>query len=106
MDETIKNYIDEELKKHEILYVSYDIDGDQLTSAIIAVAETARVIITTMSESLRDIAKWFDGYDFSLDPFEIIEGKKQAHRLDFTRPTIKHQVLDRKPRQLIKKIIH
>lgn len=32
--------------------------------------------------------------------------RKALYKLDFNRPLIKHQVLDRKPKQLIKKVIH
>lgn len=106
VDEAVHQYLYEELKKNEILYVSRGVDTKELAAAFIAVAEAAHVIVVTLSELIRNRAAWFDEYYFSRDPFEILEGKKHAHRLDFTRPIITHQVLDRRPRQLIKKIIH
>lgn len=106
MDEATKQYIDDELKKNAILYASYGIDTEQLAVAIVVVAEAARAISERLNEAFGNIISWFDEYNLSLDSSEFHKTEKLGYKLSFVRPIIKHQVLDRKPKQLIKKIIY
>lgn len=85
-------------------------------------AEITGVEITQLKESLKRIAEFFVNafkafkkiWDKLTDFVEQIDfdeiysqqkEKRELYKLNFKRPRIQHQVLDRKPRHLIKKII-
>ena len=113
MDETSKQYIEQEVQKHQLIIVANGFDTTQITTAIIALAEAFEVVFETISENLRPLAQWLEEYGLSFDQYnlflsqtEFAEEKAKRHKIDFTRPVIRHQVISRKPKHLIKKIIH
>lgn len=58
------------------------------------VEEKLRIVITTYKKAI-EIVKSNEN-----------QKKKALYKLDFKRPKIKHQVLNRKPKHLIKKVIY
>lgn len=106
LDETSKQYIEQEVQKHQLIIVANGFDTTQIKIAIIALTEAFEIVFETISENLRPLAQLFDEYNLSLDQIEFAEEKAKRHKMDFTRPIIRHQVISRKPNHLIKKIIH
>lgn len=77
--------------------------------------EGVTIIITTathessldrMRGELLDMMLFEESYDMTDSlKYEINKERSDLYKLDFTRPRIQHQVIERKPRHLIKKVI-
>lgn len=63
---------------------------------------TTKLVIRLMENTMI----WFDEYNAALENVQEQKRKKELHKLIFIRPLIQHQVLERKPQQLIRKIIY
>ncbi|PZX07915.1 hypothetical protein C7437_1011037 [Psychrobacillus insolitus] len=77
--------------------------------------EKAKVFFDKLVEGLRKIAQaivkvldWIKEKSIDLYQFEEEKplSKRNHHKLDLTRQKMQHQVIECKPRNLIKKIIH
>lgn len=66
---------------------------DVLAKAIQKIIQHAKLIFERLEE-----------FDWSAY-YEALKKRKAIYKLDFTRPKIQHQVLERKPQKLILKII-
>ena len=75
------------------------ISPERLEQELIGVAHAFKNMFNTVLEFVKEIRS-------KVNRGLIYKNRKQIHKYDFSRPIIKHQVLDRKPKQLIKKIIH
>lgn len=83
------------------------------TSEVIVIVErfskVAQEIVTALSKAFEPVIKLFRQVADYLEESDLgevdREHKRELHKLNFTRPNIRHQVLERKPRNLIKKII-
>lgn len=107
MEEAIKQYIEDEIKENPVLYASvFGINTAQVATAVAAFIEVARVMSGQLTEAFETMRIMLNEYNFAIEQFSVIEKKKQVHKLSLARPIIKHQVLNRKPKRLIKKIIH
>lgn len=62
--------------------------------------------IKLIKRSIENVMMWFDEYCDELENVQEQKRKRELHKLIFKRPVIQHQVLERKPQQLIKKIIY
>jgi len=93
-----------------------ELSSAEITEAIANIAAVFQVAVEFVANSVRAIAEMFGEIKPSIiELFENVKEfhKKEAerdyyrelHKLDFTRPSIKHQIICRKPRHLVKKII-
>ena len=70
------------------------------------IAEAAVKILVAFTELIESAFEVLKPLVEAVSEFEIEnENRKELYKLDFQRPRIQHQVLNRKPRNLIKKII-
>ncbi|MBG9479401.1 hypothetical protein [Lysinibacillus sphaericus] len=87
---------------------------EEVADALINIAETYGASVTQLKEALMIFARTTN--DLTMSPEEVatmvncIEPRRQEtkliYKMCFNRPRIVHQVSNRKPRNLIKKIIH
>lgn len=105
LEEIQKQAIEQEVRKHEIVIVSRGFTVEQMTTAIFNMIQAFKIIGETFEEQIKKLSIWFDEYNLALDEFPKREVKNEIYKLDFARPIICHQVLSRKPKRLIKKII-
>lgn len=103
LEEFRKQAIEQEVRKHEIVIVSAGYNGDQVTKVIIAMVEAVAVVIEIIEELAEKVSEWFKESNFLLKEMEI---NREMYKLNLSRPIIRDQVMDRKPKRLIKKIIH
>ena len=79
-----------------------------LTDAFLNVAQAISELTALFSffsdDKKEALVEWWETLQSSNEELSR-EWKRDLHKLDFTRPKIQHQVLDRKPKNLIKKII-
>lgn len=106
MEDFHEKAIELEVRMHESIIVSSGYTVEQITTAIVNMANAFEVVVTTAAEQMNELAKWFDEYNFELQEYFEQESKREVYKLDFTRTIIRHQVLTRKPKMLIKKVIH
>lgn len=87
----------------------HDIDKQDLSKSIAILTkylqELAKVIQANFS-NLIQFHECVSKLQERIHSKEYKNLKKQITKIDFTRPVVKHQVSNRKPRHLIKKIIH
>lgn len=106
MDEAIKQYIEDDIQENAIIYASvFGINTAQVAAAVESFMEAARVISKHINETFENLRLLLNEYNLWIEKNTVVEKKKQVHKLNLARPIIKHQVLDRKPRQLIKRVI-
>lgn len=106
LEEFQKQAIEQEVRKHEAVIVSAGFSIEEVTTAFINMTKVFVVVIETIEKQVKEISKWFDEYNFAFEEIHETEIKREMYKLDLTRPIIRHQVLNRKPKRLIKKIIH
>ncbi|MEG0470762.1 MAG: hypothetical protein RR588_00350 [Solibacillus sp.] len=106
MVDSSKQVIEQEVRKHEAVLVSAGFSIEEVTTAFINTTKVFVVVIETIEKQVKEISKWFDEYNFALEEIHETEIKREMYKLDFSRPVIRHQVIDRKPKRLIKKVIH
>lgn len=86
-----------------VVVVVFSKELTELRDGIIIFVESFNQLVRQAGESIKNVfdISIMDGYEFE----EGLNDYQQPHKLDFTRSVINHQVLDNKPRNLIKKVI-
>lgn len=79
---------------------------EDVMAAIETISSMFGTAIKIMKRSMENVTMWFDEYYSALEYVQEQKRKRELHKLIFIRPVIHHQVLERKPKQLIRKVIH
>lgn len=97
------------MHENELIQTEAELRAESLRKALHQLAEAfaeafgpfleeARRIFGVLRECKKEM-------DRALERIEADKQRRKRHKLDFTRPIIRHQVIDRRPR-LIRKVIH
>lgn len=106
LEELQKQKIEQEVRKYEDVVANAGYSVDQLTEVIANIVEGFTVVFESFKEQMERLRELFEAYNFTLEEIHKTEVKRDLHKINFTRPVIRHQVIDRKPKRLIKKVIH
>lgn len=106
LEDSTNQLIEQEVRKHEIVIVSAGYNVDQVTEAIVGLAKAFTIVIENIEEQTKKLFELFGQCNFAFEEIQEREIKREMYKLDFSRPVIRHQVIDRKPKRLIKKVIH
>ncbi|MFL1998369.1 hypothetical protein VYF65_004169 [Lysinibacillus irui] len=103
--------LDKHIQKHEEEFnkaaAHLCMSVEQLKENIKAMARVFGVIVDNTMKLWNEVKEWVIDRHLDLERIEKENRKKrQLYKLNFDRPKIKSQVIDRKPQQLIKKIIY
>ncbi|WP_419957232.1 hypothetical protein [Psychrobacillus psychrotolerans] len=80
-----------------------------------ALAKSCAKIFSEIFENMKQFAEWIkDNWNWlkekCVELYQLEEKKqktkKNQHHMNFSRKKITHQVIDRRPKQMIRKIIH
>lgn len=97
--------LEKEVEKHSFAIVSLGYSNTEVVAAVISFAEAFSVVVSKFQEMIKSLSdNLSDALDFFED-FSELAIKKEKYKLDLKRPLIRDQVIERKPRHLIKKII-
>lgn len=103
--------LDKHIQKHEEEFnqaaAHLCISVEQLKENLIAMARAFCGIVDNAMKIWNGIKEWAIDRYLDLERIEKDSRKKrQLYKLNFDRPKIKSQVIDRKPQHLIKKVIY
>ncbi len=84
------------------------VTAEQFAISLKGFAEAISVMADAFMKAfgwVKELSDFITQFDFN-EINHIRKSRKMLYKLDFSRPRIQHQVVNRKPRYLIKKIIH
>lgn len=97
------------MHENESIQTEVQIRSEALRNALQQLAEAFNEVFGPFFEEVRRIFGVIKDFktemDKALERIEADKQKRKRHKLDFTRPIIRHQVTNRRPR-LIRKVIH
>lgn len=100
-------HLEEDERVQELSVIS-GLDTKKIIEALKSLAQIFTNMLNAFKEAidplwkgLIDIVEQVDFDDF----FNENKHKRELYKMDFTKPKVQHQVLNRKPRYLVKKVI-
>jgi len=102
--------LDKHIEKHEEEFnqaaAHLCMSVEQLKENLIAMARAFGVIVDNAMKFWNEFKEWTIDHHLALERIEKESKRRQSYKLNFDRPKIKSQVIDKKPQHLIKKIIY
>lgn len=110
-EQNLDKLLDKHIQKHEEEFnqaaAQLCMSVEQLKENLKAMTRAFGVIVDNAMKIWNGIKKWAIDRYLDLERIEKECGKKrQLYKLNFDRPKIKSQVIDKKPQHLIKKVIY
>lgn len=100
-------HLEEDERVHELSVIS-GLDTKKIIEALKSLAQIFTNMLNAFKEAIDPLRKGLidivEQVDFD-DFFNENKHKRKLYKMDFTKPKVQHQVLNRKPRYLVKKVI-